>query len=199
MCFRFLYYSIIMKRIVFLALCFWGAAAGLFPQSPGGKSTAIPQRVTEAFTEAGIPVLREAVSLIDFTLPLLDGTTLNTKDLRGKVVFLNFWAAWCGPCRAEMPSMETLYRRFKQQGLEFLAVNLQESRRAAAAFMNQLGLSFPVALDQQGSIGAAYGVMAIPATYIVDREGRIIARVTGSLNWDNPKLFSAFEALLTSP
>ncbi|MDR0588931.1 MAG: TlpA family protein disulfide reductase, partial [Spirochaetaceae bacterium] len=152
-----------------------------------------------AFTEAGIPVLREPVSLIDFTLPLLNGTTLNTKDLRGKVVFLNFWATWCGPCRAEMPSMETLYRRFKHQGLEFLAVNLQESRRVVTTFMDQMALSFPAALDQQGSIGAVYGVMAIPTTYIVDREGRIVARVSGSLNWDNPKLFSAFDALLGSP
>jgi peroxiredoxin len=95
--------------------------------------------------------------------------------------------------------METLYRRFKDQGLEMVAVNLQESRRTVGAFMDQLGLSFPAALDQTGSIGGTYGVMAIPTTYIVDREGRIIARVTGSLNWDNPRLFSAFDALLSSP
>jgi thiol-disulfide isomerase/thioredoxin len=137
--------------------------------------------------------------MVDFVLPLLNGINLNTTDLRGKVVFLNFWATWCGPCRAEMPSMETLYRRFKEQGLEILAVNLQESPKGVSAFMDQLGLTFPAALDQRGSIGAAYGVMAIPTTYIVDRNGGIIARVTGSLNWDNPKLFSAFEALLNSP
>jgi peroxiredoxin len=65
--------------------------------------------------------------------------------------------------------------------------------------MDQLGLSFPAALDQRGSIGAAYGVMAIPTTYILDRNGRIITRIMGSLNWDNPKMFAAFDALLNSP
>ncbi|MFP3091286.1 TlpA family protein disulfide reductase [Treponema sp. TIM-1] len=188
-----------MRKIFFLILCIIGLGASLFPQSPREGTKGIPQRVSTAFTAAGVPVLREPVPLIDFDLPLLDGTTRNTRDLRGKVLFLNFWATWCGPCRAEMPSMETLYRRFKNQGLEFLAVNLQESRKVVSAFMDQLGLSFPAALDQQGSVGAAYGVMAIPTTYIVDREGRIIARVTGSLNWDNPKLFSAFDTLLSSP
>jgi thiol-disulfide isomerase/thioredoxin len=188
-----------MKKLVFLTLCVLGTAAGLFSQSRQGGAQGIPPQVSEAFTKAGIPVLREPVPLVDFALPLLDGRTCNTKDLRGKVLFLNFWATWCGPCRAEMPSMETLYQRFKSQGLEFLAVNLQESPRTVGAFMDKLGLSFPAALDQQGSTGAAYGVMAIPTTYIVDREGRIIARVRGSLNWDNPKLFSAFDTLLRSP
>ncbi|MDR2759868.1 MAG: TlpA family protein disulfide reductase [Spirochaetaceae bacterium] len=187
-----------MKKTVCFFLCVLGVGTGLFPQSREG-SQGIPQGIRAAFTEAGIPVLREPVSLIDFALPLLDGTTRNTKDLRGKVLFLNFWATWCGPCRAEMPSMETLYRRFKNRGLEFLAVNLQESRPVAAAFMDQLGLSFPVALDKLGSTGAAYGVRSIPTTYIVNREGKIIARITGSLNWDNPKLFSAFDVLLDSP
>ncbi|MDR0688886.1 MAG: TlpA family protein disulfide reductase [Spirochaetaceae bacterium] len=137
--------------------------------------------------------------MADFSLPLTDGTNLDTEKLRGKVVFLNFWATWCGPCRAEMPSMEALYRRFKDQDLEILAVNVQESLRQVTAFMDQWGLTFPAALDSRGSVGSAYGVMAIPTTYIVNREGRIIARVVGSLNWDTPKLFSAFETLLNSP
>jgi thiol-disulfide isomerase/thioredoxin len=186
-----------MKKLFLLTLCFWGAVVGLFAQN--SRNGGIPQRVTAAFSAAGIPVLREPVPMVDFILPLLDGTSRNTAELRGKVVFLNFWATWCGPCRAEMPSMEALYHRFKEQGLEILAVNLQESQKEVSAFMQQLGLTFPTALDQPGSIGAAYGVMAIPTTYIVDRNGGIIARVMGSLDWNSPRLFSAFETLLNSP
>ncbi|MDR3173061.1 MAG: TlpA family protein disulfide reductase [Treponema sp.] len=187
-----------MKKFFPAFLCLLGAVAGLAAQdSRAGE--AIPLPVAAAFSEAGIPVLREAVPLADFVLPLTDGTNLDTEKLRGKVVFLNFWATWCGPCRAEMPSMETLYGRFKDRGLEILAVNLQESPRQVAAFMEQWGFTFPAALDSRGTVGNVYGVMAIPTTYIVNREGGIIARVRGSLNWDNPKLFSAFETLLNSP
>ncbi|MDR2629564.1 MAG: TlpA family protein disulfide reductase [Spirochaetaceae bacterium] len=185
-----------MRRFLCVPALLWLAAAGLLAQSP--REGAVPPRVAAAFAGAGMPVLREAVPLKDFVLPLLDGGSLNTAELRGKVVLLNFWATWCGPCRAEMPSMEALYRRFKGQGLELLAVNLQESRRTVSAFMKQLGLSFPAALDERGGIGAIYGVMAIPTTYIVDRKGRIIARVTGSFRWDDPKIFSAFEALFNT-
>jgi thiol-disulfide isomerase/thioredoxin len=188
-----------MKRFFPAFLCLLGTIAGLSAQNSRAGVKAIPPQVAAAFTEAGLPVLREAVPLTDFILPLTDGTNLETGKFRGKVVFLNFWATWCGPCRAEMPSMETLYGRFKDRGLEILAVNIRETPRQVTAFMKQWGLTFPAVLDSQGTVGSAYGVMAIPTTYIINREGGIIARVVGSLNWDNPKLFSAFEALLNSP
>ena len=194
-----LYYSLVMKQFFLVFLClFWGTMGPAAQDSrDGGK--AVPPRVAAAFIEAGVPVLREAVPLADFSLPLTDGTSINTEKLRGKVVFLNFWATWCGPCRAEMPSMEALYRRFKDRDLEILAVNVQESPRQVTAFMDQWGLTFPAVLDSRGIVGNIYGVMALPTTYIINREGEIIARLVGSLNWDTPKLFSAFEALLNSP
>jgi peroxiredoxin len=188
-----------MKQFLLVILCLLGGTTGPAAQDLRDGRRAIPPRVTAAFTEAGLPVLREAVPLADFSLPLTDGTNINTEKLRGKVVFLNFWATWCGPCREEMPSMEALYRRFKDRGLQILAVNVQESPRQAAAFMDQWGLTFPVALDSRGNVGNTYGVMAIPTTYIINQEGEIISRVVGSLNWDTPKLFSAFETLLNSP
>ncbi|MDR2110384.1 MAG: TlpA family protein disulfide reductase [Spirochaetaceae bacterium] len=187
-----------MKRFVPAVLCLW-AAVHIFPQSPANRGRAVPPAVAAAFAEAGIPVLRERVSVVDFSAPLPDGKTVSLSGLRGKVVFLNFWATWCGPCRAEMPSMEVLYRRFKDRGLEILAVNLRESPREVTAFMERLRLSFPAPLDQRGSIGANYGITAVPTTYIIDREGGVIARVVGSINWDTPQLFSAFETLLASP
>ncbi|MDR2019959.1 MAG: redoxin domain-containing protein [Treponema sp.] len=155
----------------------------------------VPQRVSRAFVQAGLPVLRRPAAAPDFSLPLIDGTNLRLADLKGKAVFLNFWASWCGPCRAEMPSMEALYRRYRNRGLEILAVNVQEDRKTASAFMNQFGLSFPAALDG-GGISGRYGITAFPTTYIIDREGFIVSRIVGSIDWDTPEISAAFAALL---
>jgi thiol-disulfide isomerase/thioredoxin len=155
----------------------------------------IPKKVGQAFTRAGLPVLRRPAAAPDFSLPLLDGKTINLADLRGKAVFLNFWATWCGPCRAEMPSMEALFRRYRNRGLVILAVNVREDRGNAAAFMDQLGLHFPAALDS-GGVSRRYGITAFPTTYIIDREGFIVSRIVGSIDWDTPEISAAFEALL---
>jgi thiol-disulfide isomerase/thioredoxin len=151
-----------------------------------------------AFADAGLPVLKQRVASIDFSLPLVNKKNLALKDLRGKVVFLNFWATWCGPCRAEMPSMEALYQRFRDEGLEILAVNSGENEKKVAAFVEELNLSFPSALDTRGQVSGLYGIAALPTTYIIDREGNILSRVIGSINWNTPELFAAFEALLKS-
>ncbi|MDR3170649.1 MAG: TlpA family protein disulfide reductase [Treponema sp.] len=171
-----------------------------FPRSvaaaPDEKS--IPLEVKKAFVEAGVPVLRQRVPSVDFSAPLISGNTQQLKALEGKVVFLNFWASWCGPCRSEMPSMDALYRRLNDQGLEIFAVNCQETQKDVASFMKNYNLSFPAALDLSGEISAIYRVDAFPTTYIIDRKGEIIARVVGSVNWNTPKLVAAFETLLKS-
>ncbi|MDR2618150.1 MAG: TlpA family protein disulfide reductase [Treponema sp.] len=161
-------------------------------QNTGGLS----YQAAKAFSDAGIPVLKQPVNPIDFTLPLVGGSNQKLSDLRGKVVFLNFWATWCPPCRQEMPSMETLYRRFKDQGLELLSVNCAEKRNDVLSFMNQNKLNFPAALDTSGSVSGRYGVQALPTTYILNREGKIVLKVVGSLKWDDPKIAAAFETLL---
>jgi thiol-disulfide isomerase/thioredoxin len=154
--------------------------------------------VARAFAKAGLPVLKQLVVSPGFSLPLADKGSLALAGLNGKVVFLNFWATWCGPCKAEMPSMEALYQRFKDRGLEIVAVNYGESEKVVAGFFEQFNLSFPSALDPEGQVNGLYGVAALPTTYIIDREGNIITRVVGSINWDTPELFAAFEALLNS-
>ena len=156
----------------------------------------VSDEVISAFREARIPVVAEGIDIIDFTLPFLDGTDFTLSDLRGKVVFLNFWATWCPPCRDEMPSMESLYQRFKDSGLEIIAVNLLESRREVSAFMEQYNLSFPAVFDLRGSVGSTYGAHAIPTTYIIDRRGLAVARLVGSIDWYTPSVIAAFEALL---
>ena len=151
---------------------------------------------TDELIRIGLQPLKEGTEIVDFELQDLSGATRRLSDFRGKVVFLNFWATWCGPCRFEMPSMEKLYRRLKDEGLEILAVNLQEDRSSVEQFVDEYGLSFPVLLDTTGRIGATYGARSIPTTYIVDREGFVIAGTIGTREWDTEEYTRFFEKLL---
>jgi cytochrome c-type biogenesis protein len=164
-----------------------GIDGGALPQTSPG--------VRQALEELDLPRVDRSVPMIDFSAQLLDGTTIRLSDLKGKAIFLNFWATWCGPCRMEMPSMEALYRRLKGRGFEILAVNVRESKGDAAAFMDEMHLSFPAALDTRGSIAATYGIDAFPTTYLIDRNGGIVTRLVGARDWDAPELAGLFEAL----
>jgi len=127
------------------------------------------------------PSPREGFSAPDFTLDLLDGGQVTLSDLRGKAVLINFWATWCPPCRAEMPAIEAVYRSHKDLGLEVLAVNTtnQDDQAAAAAFVEELELTFPVPLDRTGAVSASYNLRGLPSTYFIDRQGVIRSVVVG--------------------
>ena len=150
----------------------------------------------EEFRRMGLQPPKERIEIIDFELRDLSGAARRLSDFNGKVVFLNFWATWCGPCRYEMPSMETLYQRFKASGLEIVAVNLQEDSNSVQHFVEEYGLSFPVLLDTTGRIGATYGARSIPTTYIVDRDGFVLAGTIGTREWDTEVYIRFFEKLL---
>jgi thiol-disulfide isomerase/thioredoxin len=184
------------KIVYFLAFT---ALLWAFPVHADAEDT-VSSDTARAFAEAGLPLLRQKAVPPDFSLPLAAPEGLakiqNLGDLKGKVVFLNFWATWCGPCRSEMPSMEALYRRFNDKGLEMLAVNCGENSPEVTAFMRSNKLSFPTALDRKGEVSGLYGIQAIPTTYLIDRDGKIILRMVGSLNWNTPKIQAAFESLL---
>ncbi len=154
--------------------------------------------VRGSFARAGLSVLKSKQPSLDFTLSDLNGNPVSLKSLRGKVVFLNFWATWCPPCRSEMPSMEILYRSYKDKGLEFLTVDVGEDREDVAAFIKEFKLSFPVVLDSSGRVSARYGVRGIPATFIIDRDGDIVAYATGSRDWSISEMFAAFDLLLNT-
>ena len=160
------------------------------------QSNAVPAELAKIFGDAGLRLLREKISSRDFSLSTTAGETLSLSHLKGKVVFLNFWATWCGPCRMEMPSMETLYSRFKNDGLEIVAVNCMETGQEVASFMKNNGFTFPAALDTDGKVNGEYGVQAIPTSYLMDRDGKIIMRLVGSIDWDTPQINAAFQSLL---
>lgn len=109
----------------------------------------------------------------DFTLETLDGGTISLADLRGQVVLINFWATWCPPCRAEMPAIQQVYDKYRDQGFTVLAVDVQESDGQVTAFIDQMELTFPILMDRDGSVFASYQVKALPSTFFVDRAGVI--------------------------
>ena len=132
----------------------------------------------------------------DFTLSNPDGKKLTLKNYRGKLVFLNFWATWCEFCRDEMPAMERLYREFKNQGFEILAVNVKDKRSDALAFVKKLKLSYPIMMDPEGEIGLLYGAFGMPATYLIDEKGMVLARLWGPADWYSPAARNIIKSLL---
>jgi len=180
-----------------LSATFVICAAVLFflPRQAGAQVSSEAER---ALRSANIQVLAERIDPREFTLPLLTGGNVSLSSYRGKVVILNFWATWCPPCRTEMPSMETLYQRFSAQGLEILAVDIGENVSTVQQFIRNSGYSFPVLLDSSNRVSSVYGIEAIPTTYIIDREGKIIGRIVGSIMWDNQRVITAIDALLKS-
>lgn len=111
----------------------------------------------------------------DFALPALDGKTVNLKDLRSKVVLLNFWATWCPPCKAEMPDLDALQRQYGEaRDFVVLGVDMEEDAETVRQFVEQYKLSFPIVLDGDGNVtGQLFGVRGLPMTFIIDREGMI--------------------------
>jgi peroxiredoxin len=109
----------------------------------------------------------------DFTLPRLGGANLRLQEQRGQVVMVNFWATWCGPCRAEMPHLSRLYDKYRASGFTLLAVNIDEDPLKAASLATQLGMRFPVLLDTEKKVSRLYDLSTMPSTVLIDREGRV--------------------------
>ncbi len=148
-----------------------------------GGAWAYFSRIPPTATTDGAPPPspREGFSAPDFTLELLSGGEVTLSDLRGQAVMINLWASWCPPCRAEMPAIERVYQDLKDEGLVVLAVNTtyQDSESAAAAFVAEFGLTFPILLDRTGAVSNRYQLRGLPSTYFVDREGVIRSVVVG--------------------
>ncbi len=131
-----------------------------------------------------------------FILRDLSGTKVSLEDHRGKIVFLNFWATWCPPCRIEMPSMEKLYTHFKDNDFTMLAINIRERIRQVKAFKKKFKLNFPILLDSDGKVATAYAARRIPVTYLIDREGYLIGTVLGARDWASRDAFALIEELI---
>jgi len=124
------------------------------------------------------------------------GKKFGSDDLKGKLVVLNFWATWCPPCRLEMPSMEKLYQEFKGEGLEVVAINFMEGEKPITSFLKENGFTFPVLLDKKGEIARNYGVHGLPVTFLIARNGNLLARSMGYKDWYKPETRQLISTLL---
>jgi len=125
----------------------------------------------------------------------MDGEARSLKDLRGKVVIVNFWATWCPPCRAELPSMNRGWAKLDPERFAMLAVNVGEDEDTIFSFMGDYPIEFPVWLDQSGKAAREWPLRGLPTTYVIDKKGRIAYRAIGGREWDDEALLEKIRAL----
>ena len=113
---------------------------------------------------------------------MLAGEPVTAEELRGKVVVVNFWGSWCGPCREEQPRLEALWKRSDPASVRFIGVNTRRDQRAAAlAFLEEFDVTYPSIYDPTSAIADDYGVRFMPATFVLDGQGRIVAQIIGAV------------------
>jgi peroxiredoxin len=161
--------------------------------SPEAPSESVAGSVAQL--ERGGPKLGSPAP--NFQLWDMDGNVLSLSNYRGKVVLLNFWATWCGPCRVEMPAMELLYRDFNRKDFEILAVSTDPQGMAVTRpFRDSLGLTFPILHDSDFRVGLTYGARTLPMTFLVDRDGLITHRIFGARDWQSPEARQLIQTLI---
>ena len=165
----------------------------------GGPSgaPAVPEETTSAATETTNASADPAAP--DFTAYDRDGNPVKLSDFQGKPVILNFWASWCGPCKAEMPDLEAAFLEYGHD-IQFVTVNLTDGRsetvESASEYIAQQGYTFPVYYDTALEAAYAYGVNSIPRTYFIDREGNLVSAVTQMITAE--QLQAGINLLLTT-
>jgi peroxiredoxin len=153
-----------------------------------------------AFKFSNQVAIKDNMPAPDFTFPGLDGKMVSLSDYKGKVVLLNIWATWCPPCVEEMPSMERLYQKFKGQNFEILAVSIDEpGLKVVAPFMKKSNLTFPALIDSEGAIKAVYGITGIPESFIIDKQGNLIKKIIGPVDWATRDIFRFFSEVIEKP
>lgn len=154
--------------------------------SPGGLG------VNNAFGE--VPVEQEATR--EFSLELLDGTTVTLSGLRGSVVLLDFWASWCPPCRQEAPILAQVYREYRERGVEFIGVDIWDRRPAAEAYLERYSVTYPNGIDARGRIAINYGVRGVPEKFLIGGGGALVKKFVGPMSGDS--LRAALDELLAT-
>lgn len=149
-----------------------------------------------ALNASGYPSVMQPPEFGGFTA---DDRTVSLAGLKGRVVLLNFWATWCLECRSEMPAFERLHREFGAQGLSVIGIVAREGATAVRVYAKELGLTFPLILDPKGTINAAYGVIGLPTTFLIGRDGRPVTLAIGPREWNGKPALALLQELLAEP
>ncbi|MBA4372097.1 MAG: thioredoxin [Thermodesulfovibrio sp.] len=171
------------KKIILIALCVVAAALFFF-LGRSGKEENIPSGELS----------------IAPTLQVADAATkvkLLPAELQGKVLLINIWASWCQPCKEEMPSLEALYRSMSStEGFRMITILYKDSPEGALDYMKSQGYTFPVYIDADGVSAKKYGVTGVPETFIVDKQGKLVKKVIGGMDWNSAEVKDYLQALL---
>jgi len=133
----------------------------------------------------------------DFSLKDLNSRKVGLKQFREKIIFLNFWATWCGPCKEEMPSLEVLHQQFKEKNFILLAISVDyEGLKPVQEFINKHHYTFPVLLDPKCETLDLFEVKGIPTTFIIDKKGRMVGKAVGQRDWKSPEVISLINLLV---
>jgi cytochrome c biogenesis protein CcmG, thiol:disulfide interchange protein DsbE len=182
-----------------------GVAAFLAVRSPLSTVRVIAQPTRAEVTSMSLEAAIEALNLMhsahpllvaDFTIPTLDEGRFRLTDQRGKVVFVNFWATWCPPCREEMPTMERLWRHHQRQPFVMLAVSIDADPAGVRPLITQQGFTFTVGIDPGQQLVRKFRAQGLPATSVVDRQGRVAAAALGARTWDSVPAHALIDRLL---
>jgi len=150
-------------------------------------------------TGRGLTALPDKPKAPPFELKDADGNVHHLSDYKGKVIVVNFWATWCPPCRAEMPSMQRAWEQLREEGIMMLAIDVGEDEDAIFEFTASYPVEFPLLLDTDSSVSEAWDVKGLPTTFVVDQWGRKVYRAVGGREWDAPDLMKKVRALKQVP
>ncbi len=149
------------------------------------------------FSAAGVIKPKVRVEAPAFTLTTLDGGERSLDEFKGKVILLNFWATWCAPCRDEIPAMEALWRRFEGENFVIIAVaGDRGNMHRVGEFCRMNDVTFTVLLDPKGVVRRSYEVTALPTSYLIGRDGRIVGKILGAREWGSDDSIKLVEHLL---
>ncbi len=188
---------IFIPIFLFSLFLFYGAYGkdGKTPENVGGKDIILVKNI-DYFSVLGISKPMSEIDAVDFSTESLDGQKVALSDFRGKVVFLNFWATWCDPCKAEVKDIDTLWDTLKDEDFALMAVDLREDKRKIKSFMKQRGIDFPVYLDPRGKIASSYRIGGIPTTFIINPDGKVVGRAVGPRDWGSKESIEFMRSLM---
>lgn len=171
-------------------------AAGLLVGFLGSSAVAESPAVTSLLKRLDLRGYSSGTPPPPFSGHTLEARQVSMADLRGKVMVVNFWASWCRECRPEMPALERLHRELAPRGLAVIGINAREDREAVRRYAKDLDLTYALVLDPDGKINASYGVVGLPTTVVVGRDGRAVALAVGPREWASAPARAFIEALL---
>jgi peroxiredoxin len=188
-----------LAALVLLAVLLWALPTRRAGEKGGHHGTDAP--VLDAFEKAGVAELKEGQRAPAFDLARLDGGRATHETWKDRLVVLNFWATWCTPCTIEMPTLEALWREYRDRGLVVVGVSVDRGapRALIDPYVRNLGLTFPILLDPDTRTADAWRVRGLPATFVVRPGGEVAGMALGAREWNSAEMKALIETLLPQP